>query len=321
MTSEVESLRQRITELEAENAKLRQIIEENARHDAENAEHKVRIKELEKNSVDISTENVELKAELAKLRHDFEELKTQNYASSSNLTRPQQPQHVTNMQNSCSVGEEEISAVPQPYASHNIPDPVINQPINKSPSDNANIKPSEGEMVVSFLDGVNKKIVSDGIRQRKRDEKLAKVEPISPEKGKQVSVNKKALHKKEQREKFIWEASEDSSTKCSNTMGELGSDSLDVCLEQSVRSCDSSAVEMGTTFSLLYKKLLDAEDFADHAVQEAIICYCQFGKALIQRRSEIASEKQVNPESNAVSRILNMEVRAQLPADTSDALL
>ncbi|CAB4418926.1 unnamed protein product [Rhizophagus irregularis] len=44
-------------------------------------------------------------------------------------------------------------------------------------------------------------------------------------------------------------------------------------------------------------------------------------QALIQRRSEIASEKQVDPESNAVSRILNMEVRAQLPADTSDALL
>ncbi|POG68192.1 hypothetical protein GLOIN_2v1778584 [Rhizophagus irregularis DAOM 181602=DAOM 197198] len=44
-------------------------------------------------------------------------------------------------------------------------------------------------------------------------------------------------------------------------------------------------------------------------------------QALIQRRSEIASEKQVDLESNAVSRILNMEVRAQLPADTSDALL
>ncbi|CAG8729821.1 6315_t:CDS:2, partial [Funneliformis mosseae] len=117
------------------------------------------------------------------------------------------------------------------------------------------------------------------------------------------------------------EASEDSSTKCSNTMDELGSNSLDVCLKQSVRSCDFSAVKMETTFSLLYKKLLDAEDFADRAVQEAIICYCQFGKALIQRRSEIASEKQVDLKSNAVSRILNMEVRAQLPVDTSDALL
>ncbi|CAG8661262.1 8600_t:CDS:2 [Funneliformis mosseae] len=117
------------------------------------------------------------------------------------------------------------------------------------------------------------------------------------------------------------EVSEDSSTKCSNTMDEPSSNSLNVCLEQSVRSCDSSAVEMGTTISLLYKKLLDAEDFADRAVQKAIICYCQFGKALIQRRSEIASEKQVDLESNTVSRILNMEVRAQLPADTFDALL
>ncbi len=55
----------------------------------------------------------------------------------------------------------------------------------------------------SFLDVAHKKIVSDGIRQRKRDEKLAKVESISPEKDKQVSVNKKTLRKKEQREKFI----------------------------------------------------------------------------------------------------------------------
>ena len=312
MTSEVESLRQHITELEAENAKLRQIIEENARHDAENAEHKVRIKELEKNSVDILAENAELKAELAKLRHDFD---------SSNLMRPQQLQHVTNIQNSCSVGEKEISAVPQPYASYDIPDPVINQPINRSPGDNTNIKPSEEEMMVSFLDEVNKKIVSDGIRQRKWDEKLAKVEPISPEKGKQISINKKALRKKEQRKKFIREASEDSSTKCSNTMGEQGSNSLNVCLKQSVQNYDSSAVKMGTIFYLLYKKLLDAEDFADRAVQEAIICYCQFEKALIQRRSEIASEKQVDPESNTISRILNMEVRAQLPADISDAFL
>ena len=62
--------------------------------------------------------------------------------------------------------------------------------------------------------------------------------------------------------------------------------------------------------------------FLEYPIRDqAIICYCQFGKALIQRQSKIASEKQVDPESNAVSRILNMEVKAQLPADTSDALL
>ncbi|CAG8524468.1 8368_t:CDS:2, partial [Acaulospora morrowiae] len=50
---------------------------------------------------------------------------------------------------------------------------------------------------------------------------------------------------------------------------------------------------------------------------EAIACYCLFGKAIIQRRNEIASERQVDPESNTVSRILNKEVKA----DTSDSLL
>jgi hypothetical protein len=34
-----------------------------------------------------------------------------------------------------------------------------------------------------------------------------------------------------------------------------------------------------------------------------------------------ASEKQVDPESNTVSKILNKEVKAQLPAGTSDVLL
>ncbi|CAB4382744.1 unnamed protein product [Rhizophagus irregularis] len=113
----------------------------------------------------------------------------------------------------------------------------------------------------------------------------------------------------------------DSSTNCSNIIDELGSNSLDVCLEKTIRSCDPLAVEMGTpTFSLLYEKLCDAVILADRATQEAIFCYCQFGKALIQRRGKIASEKQVNLESNTVSRILNIEVKAQLPAGTSDAL-
>ncbi|CAG8630571.1 4447_t:CDS:2, partial [Rhizophagus irregularis] len=74
-------------------------------------------------------------------------------------------------------------------------------------------------------------------------------------------------------------------------------DSLDVCLEKIIRSCDPLAVKMGTpTFSHLYEKLCDA---------------------LLSR----ASEKQVDPESNTVSKILNKEVKAQLPAGTSDVLL
>ncbi|CAG8547184.1 10410_t:CDS:2, partial [Cetraspora pellucida] len=125
MSSELELLRKRITELEAENTKLRQIIEENSKREAESAEHKVIIEELEKSSADISAENAELKAELAKLRHYFDFF---------NLTRLQQFQHVTNVQN---FGEEDISsvtAVPQPdaepkrhLASNDIPDPSMEE--------------------------------------------------------------------------------------------------------------------------------------------------------------------------------------------------
>ncbi|PKK55310.1 hypothetical protein RhiirC2_802760 [Rhizophagus irregularis] len=54
MSSELELLRQYITKLKTENMKLKQIIEKNSKCEAESAEHKVRIEELEKNSADIS---------------------------------------------------------------------------------------------------------------------------------------------------------------------------------------------------------------------------------------------------------------------------
>jgi hypothetical protein len=53
--------------------KLRQIIEENTRHDAENAEQIARIEELEKNSANILAENTELKARVTKLEQDFKQ--------------------------------------------------------------------------------------------------------------------------------------------------------------------------------------------------------------------------------------------------------
>ncbi|CAG8675999.1 2249_t:CDS:2, partial [Funneliformis mosseae] len=116
----------------------------------------------------------------------------------------------------------------------------------------------------SFLGEVNKKIVNNKIRQQM----LAKVETISSEKNKQISVNKRVLCKenqKKQREKFIQEVTEEADTK--------------TILNDSVPS------------------------------------------ALIQRRGEIASEKYVDLKSNIVSKILNIKVKVQLSAVTSDALL
>ncbi|CAB4415356.1 unnamed protein product [Rhizophagus irregularis] len=199
MASELELLRQRITELEAENTQLRQIIEENAKRDAENAEHKVRIEELEKNSVDISAENAELKAELAKLRHDFD---------STNLTRSQQPQHVISIQNSCSVGEEDISnvtTVSQPdteperrFAS----DPVKDWPINGATSDNINIKSMEERETDTFLSEVYKKSVSNEIRQKNREKKLLRESAIQ-DSSYEMKDKKSQSHKKREAKNIV----------------------------------------------------------------------------------------------------------------------
>ncbi|RHZ80524.1 hypothetical protein Glove_134g262 [Diversispora epigaea] len=102
------------------------------------------------------------------------------------------------------------------------------------------------------------------------------------------------------------------------------SSNADGKVDRDLTSSTSNETEFqtrNTNFTLLYEKLCDAIILADRKTQEAIFCYCNFGKALIQRRNEIVSEKQVDPESNAVSRILNKEVKAQLPTNTSDNLL
>ncbi|CAG8723847.1 7870_t:CDS:1 [Cetraspora pellucida] len=83
MQSEFALLKQRVIDLEAENAKLKQIIEENAKREAENVNLKV---ELEKNKKDItylSAENSELKIKVAKLSCDFEKIKSKGIITDS----------------------------------------------------------------------------------------------------------------------------------------------------------------------------------------------------------------------------------------------
>ena len=88
--SKLEVLRQHITELEAKNVKtkaekadiedmyielLEAIREEYTRRDAEKAEFKARIEELEKIRTDTVSKNAELGARVVKLEQDIDELK------------------------------------------------------------------------------------------------------------------------------------------------------------------------------------------------------------------------------------------------------
>ncbi|RHZ90071.1 hypothetical protein Glove_8g19 [Diversispora epigaea] len=66
MQSEVNSLRQRISELEVEKAKLevknvellKQVMKESSRREAENIELRTRIEELEKNKIDTTSSDI-----------------------------------------------------------------------------------------------------------------------------------------------------------------------------------------------------------------------------------------------------------------------
>ncbi|CAG8517923.1 3504_t:CDS:1 [Paraglomus brasilianum] len=80
--TEIPDLKRKFADIESEKVEhkarivelLRQTLEESKRRDVENAELKARIEELEKNKTDSSAEN-ELKAEVVKLRGSNEESK------------------------------------------------------------------------------------------------------------------------------------------------------------------------------------------------------------------------------------------------------
>ncbi|CAG8672781.1 14484_t:CDS:2, partial [Acaulospora morrowiae] len=109
-----------------------------------------------------------------------------------------------------------------------------------------------------------------------------------------------------QLEKFMVEVSKNSSSSINNSNADSNViPTTQNETEESKTRCFASSQPSNISFTFLYEKLCNAIIFADRKTQEAIFCY----------------EKQVDPESNAVSRILNKEVRAQLPANISDALL
>ncbi|GBC10220.1 hypothetical protein RclHR1_09450004 [Rhizophagus clarus] len=99
---EFEVLKQRITELEAENSRvlaekaelLKQIAEERAKYEAENAELKGRIEELEKSRADADAKNArhdvvnaKLKDRVAKLEQDYGQVQSDSMPLVSSFTR------------------------------------------------------------------------------------------------------------------------------------------------------------------------------------------------------------------------------------------
>ncbi len=110
------------------------------------AELKSRIEELEKARIDTVAENA--KRDVENARRDAENAELEARV----------------------VKLEQDSSQPRSDSSpKDIPDSIVANEVVS-----VNSKSSEEKMMDSFLDVAHKKIVSDGIRQRKRDEKLAK---------------------------------------------------------------------------------------------------------------------------------------------------
>ncbi|RIA92516.1 hypothetical protein C1645_820664 [Glomus cerebriforme] len=290
-----------ITELEAENVKLRQIIEENSKREAENAKHKVRIEKLEKSSADISAKNAKLKAELTKLRHDLD---------SSNLTRPQQFQHVTNMQNSCSVGKEDLSsviAVPQPDAeserhltSNDIPDPVIDQCVSiakQHVADNSDIKSMEERKTDVFLGKVYKKSVSNDFRQRNREKKLLRESPIQDSSF--VTKDKKSQsYKKREVENIVQDVFDFTATSApeKNHMTEI------FMMAHHKKSDTDNPPNILQNLACLIREAWDAKDKAIRANQKELLCWCSYITEFDKKTKEFMIEYKVG-EKKAKSMI------------------
>ncbi|RHZ50848.1 hypothetical protein Glove_490g15 [Diversispora epigaea] len=150
MYSELDLLKKRIAELEAENAKLKQIIKEKSDLEAENSKRKA--------------ENAKLKAEVAKLRHDIEEIKLQTRVISNELDIP-------------STGDiSQSSACPElPELEHcstrskSPTEPEL--PATSLPQDQEIINDDSAE-TLDFVETVYKEQVSKEIMERIREKKL-----------------------------------------------------------------------------------------------------------------------------------------------------
>src|SRR6266542_1008118 len=201
MTSELELSKQHIIELEAENFGLRNKLsvsdaeiaefkrrnieflrankKYNERRDAENAKLKTRIEELEKNKEDSSAENVrrdvkiaEIKAEVVKLAEDAQA--KDNNEESKQLTFHQS--EVISKEMISGYDQNTIDEIePQSSVSLNTINLVSNVYEKEDVSDHALVplaKSSEEKETDTFLNKVNKKIISNRIRQKNREKKL-----------------------------------------------------------------------------------------------------------------------------------------------------
>ncbi|CAG8713297.1 12591_t:CDS:2, partial [Acaulospora morrowiae] len=247
MPSELELLKQRITELEAKNDKLEA---ENAELRKENTEisglrikHSVsdaEIAELKRRNAEFLRANKEYNerrdAENAKLRARIEEMESK---FGDRITKVEQKQ---TLQNALTANDNSSNNSSPSFNSVAVPE-AITVPTNSAKMNN-------------FLLEADKKIVSDGIRQRNKEKKLKIRAGISQPRSR------------------IWEK------RCRKY---FSNDYLMVFktihgLKQQIQI--SSTLSL-LTLAQLFNRATDAEHGAICANQEEILCWCYYGKEFV----------------------------------------
>ncbi|CAB4388234.1 unnamed protein product [Rhizophagus irregularis] len=187
MSSELELLKQRITELEAENVEIAELRKENAELRKENTDFRIKlsvsdaeIAELKRSNIEFLRANkeynerrdveiAEIKAEVVKLAEGAQA--RDNNEESKQLTSRQSDKEMISGYDQNAIDEIE----PQSSISSNNINLASNVNEKEDVSDHAlspSAKSSEEKKTVAFLNEEHKKRVSEEIRQRNREKKL-----------------------------------------------------------------------------------------------------------------------------------------------------
>jgi hypothetical protein len=307
MSSELEVLKQRNTELEAENSALRINLS------VSNAE----IAELKRRNAEVLRANGEYNemrdAEKAKLKARIEELESefgdritkveQNQTQQSALTANESRDASHNSSNNSSPSFNSVAVLE-----------AITVPTNSAKRLRsalmANGKSLEEKEVNNFLVEADKKIVSDEIRQRNREKKLKKAEQASLNQDQESGTSNpegiipavsnpvtkisagaplpKNSHRKKGTENISQMISDGIQNDSQSQKCILGS-SNDILLQQSQIS---STVPL-LTLAQLFDKATDAEYGAIHANQEEILCWYYYGKKFITQVNEVTKGNKI----------------------------
>ncbi|PKY32042.1 hypothetical protein RhiirB3_531880 [Rhizophagus irregularis] len=311
MSSELELLKQRITELEAENVEIAELKKENAELRKENTDFRMKFANFE-------AERAELKRKIAETLRMTEEERTRRDAENVKLRATIEELRKNNTKESTEL-RDRITKVEQNQSlndnSSNNSLPSFNSVADQVPTVTHHEKPlvdtslPEDKETDAFLDEEYKKKVSNEIRQRNREKKLCfstsgqtqESLPTHPKEKMSQDLNSvtQPCNSTSSEEKICSEldskckkgksvdklkqelfASELSSQEPSIEQNHVTKISETLC-PRKVTSDKSSIDEASQHLAQLCDKAFDAEDKANRANQEEILCWYLYAKDFI----------------------------------------